>query len=231
MKFKVVVIISLLLFATSSSSAQQKNTTTVKAIIEKYFDAIGGKERARQIHSFSSEAKGTLHEKDLILIQKMMLPNSFSNAMSIGEKIISKTIFDGEQGLTIQQGEEIEFTKDEEKRYKKQRSIFPEFNYIKSAKYVGIEKVERQDCYVIQFENNKIYYSKDTGLKRKGVSIQEKNGKTFLQQLFFGNYVAIEGLLFPTNLLMVAGNNKIEFQTRSILINRDVSKKDFEIKY
>jgi len=69
----------------------------------------------------------------------------------------------------------------------------------------------------------------NSGLKRKGISIQEKDGKTFLQELYFANYIEIEGLLFPTNLLMVVGDHKIEFQTRSIVINRDVATSDFKL--
>lgn len=229
MKTTKYLLIILFISLQSNVTHAQKDKKLINSIIEKYFHAIGGEERARQIHSFSSEAVGKLKENQIILRKKMMLPNLFMTSMEYAEKTISKSIFDGENGIILQQSDEIDFTKEELKRHKKNRSIFPEFDYLKTAKYIGIEKVELRDCHVLQIENTKVYYSVESGLKRKGVSIQEKDGKNFLQELFFGNYVEIEGLLFPTNLLMVAGNNKIEFQTRSILINRDVTTKDFEL--
>ena len=228
MKTSHLLCTLLFVFFVHGNTQAQKNK--IKSIIEKYFHAIGGEERAKQIHSFSSEAIGNLNDSKIILKQKMMLPNMYFTSMELEGKLISQSTFNGQQGVIIQQSDEIPFSKEELKRHKKNRSIFPEFDYLKTAKYIGIEKVEQSDCHVLKIDNTKVYYSVASGLKRKGVSIQEKDGNTFLQQLFFGNYVEIEGLLFPTNLLMVAGNNKIDFQTKSILINRDVSKQDFSIK-
>jgi zinc protease len=227
---KAIKTLFILCLIVSFNSFAQKDKNIINTIVEKYFDAIGGKERAKQIHTFSSKAVGNLKDNQIILTKKLMLPNLSTSSMKYRGKVISKNTFDGKEGIVMQNDDEIEFTKEETKRHKKNRCIFPEFDYLRTAKYLGIEKIEQKDCYVLQIENTRVYYSVETGLKRKGVSIQEKDGKTFLQQLYFANYVNIEGLLFPTNLLLIAGNNKIEFQTRSIVINRDVLKSDFNIE-
>jgi hypothetical protein len=157
-----------------------------------------------------------------------MLPNLFYSAMEYDGYLVSKNTFDGKKGISMQQDVEEKFSATELKRHKKNRSIFPEFDYLKTANYTGVEKVDKEDCHVLEIENVKVYYAIKTGLKIKGISLQEKDGHSFLQELYFSKYIKIEGILFPSNLTMIAGNNKIEFQTRSILINRDVSKKDFE---
>lgn len=226
---KESIYLLLLISFLSIPTNAQKDKKIINSIIAKYFHAIGGKERARQIHSYSSKASGILNEKEIILHKKMMLPNLFTTSLDYHGKIISKSIFDGKNGINLQQGEEINFTPEELKRHKNNRSIFPEFDYPETAKYLGTEKVNLTECHVLKVGNSKIYYSTSSGLKIKGVSIQEKDETAFLQQLYFGNYLEIKGLLFPTNLLMIAGKNEIEFQTRTILINRDVSKKDFKI--
>ena len=231
MKTTNSLLILFFISAIGFSSQAQSDKKKINLIIEKYFHAIGGLEKAKQIGSFSSKSIGTLNNKPIILRKKMMLPNLFTTLMKLDGKVISKNTFDGKHGVLKQQGDEIEFTREELKRHKKNRSIFPEFDYLETAKYVGIEKVNDKDCHVLKIENSKVYYAVDSGLKRKGVSIQEKDGRLFLQELYFSNYVKIEGLLFPTNLLMTAGKQKIEFKTRSILINRGVSKKDFEITH
>ncbi|MEI6864427.1 hypothetical protein [Flavicella sp.] len=221
-------LLFICLFVSLKNHAQ-KEKDIINTVIERYFHAIGGKERAKQIHTFSSESVGKLKDNEIILKKKLMLPNLSTTTMEYGGKVVSKNTFNGKKGLITQQYEETEFNKAELKRHKKNRSIFPEFDYLKTAKYIGIEKLEQQNCYVLEIENTKVYYSVDSGLKRKGVSIQEKDGKPFLQQLYFSKYVEIEGLLFPTRLLLIAGKNKIEFQTRSIVINKDVKISDFDL--
>jgi len=221
-------ILFIFLFMSIESHAQ-KNKDIIHTIINNYFTAIGGKERAQQVHTFASESVGTLDENQIVLTKKLMLPNLSTSSMLIGNQVISKNTFDGKKGMVMQHDDEVEFTSKELRRHKKNRCIFPEFDYLHTAKYLGIEKIAQSNCYVLQIENSKIYYSVNSGLKRKGISIQEKDGKTFLQELYFANYIEIEGLLFPTNLLMVVGDHKIEFQTRSIVINRDVATSDFKL--
>jgi len=228
---KIIKKVSFLLFLlllSNSTAAQKTKKEIIKTVIENYFEAIGGKERATQIHSFSSVSNSTLNDKKIVLTKKLMLPNLFYSAMEYDGYLVSKNTFDGKKGISMQQDVEEKFSATELKRHKKNRSIFPEFDYLKTANYTGVEKVDKEDCHVLEIENVKVYYAIKTGLKIKGISLQEKDGHSFLQELYFSKYIKIEGILFPSNLTMIAGNNKIEFQTRSILINRDVSKKDFE---
>ena len=229
MKTLQVATFLFLLFFTSNFVVAQNNKKDLKhAVIENYFNAIGGKERALQVHSFHSVSNSTLNDKKIVLTQKQLLPNLFYSAMEYDGFLVSKNTFDGKKGTRIQQDIEKKFNSKELKRHKKNRSIFPEFDYLKTAKYIGIEKVENEDCHVLEIENAKVFYAINTGLKVKGVSLQEKDGQTFLQELYFSKYIEIEGLLFPSHLKMVAGNNTLEFQTSSILINRGVDKKDFD---
>lgn len=230
MKTLKAILFSFLLFLVSNSSyAQLNKKAIIKAVIESYFEAIGGKEKAEQVRSFYSISSSTLNGKKIELTKKLMLPNLFYTAMEYDGYIVSKNTFDGKRGVNMQQDVEHKFSSTELKRHKKNRSIFPEFDYIKTAQYKGITKLDNEDCHVLEIENTKVFYAVKSGLKVKGISLQEKDGHTFLQELYFSKYIEIEGLLFPSNLKMIAGNNKIEFQTHSIFINRDVHKKDFEL--
>ena len=223
------LFLTFLLFSLSNTvSSQRSNKEIIKNVIEHYFEAIGGKDKAAQIETFSSISSSTLKDKKIVLTKKMMLPNRFYTAMEYDGFIVSKNIFNGKKGISIQQDVEKKFSKDELKRHKKNRSIFPEFDYVKTAKYAGIATVKNEDCHVLEVKNAKVFYSTKTGLKVKGISLQEKDGHTFLQELYFSNYIEIKGLFFPSQLKMIAGNSEIQFQTRSILINRDVTKNDFE---
>jgi len=225
--FKHIISLNFILFICSATNAQTNKTTDVKSIIEHYFKAIGGKEKALQITTFSSVSNGILDSKKIVLTKKLMLPNYFYSSMDLNGYMVSKNVFNGTKGYIIQQDIEEEFDSKELKRHKQNRSIFPEFDYLKNAEYIGIEKVNNKDAHVIKVENTKIYYSKETGLKVKGLSIKNKNGHVFEQQLFFSKYIKIEGIKFPSQLTILAGSKKIKLQTQTILINRDVRIEDF----
>lgn len=209
--------------------AQNTKVPTVKEVIDTYIDAIGGKEKALQVHSYSSVAIGQLNDKEIHLEKKLLLPNFYYTAMLFEDQILSKSIFNGKKGKVFQGESEHKMKRAEAKKLKKGRSIFPEFNYYHTAKYNGIAKVNEETCHVLQVNDSKIYYSQTTGLKVKGSSVQEKEGQTFVQHLYFSNYVEIKGLLFPSELILEVGTSRIEFLTRSLALNTDVTEKDFEL--
>lgn len=211
-----------------SISAQSNTITSVSEILDRYFTAVGGKEKALQVHSFSSIAIGKLNDNEIRLEKKLMLPNFYYTAMLFEDQILSKSMFNGKKGKTIQDGSEQKMKRSETRKLKKSRSIFPEFNYYDTATYLGLVKVQDEACHVLQVNDSKIYYSQNTGLKVKGSSVQEKQGTSFVQHLYFSNYVAIEGLLFPSQLVLEVGESRIEFLTRSLTLNTDVSEKDFD---
>ena len=192
---KLVSFSLFVLFTSTKLCAQKNHKPLIESIIEHYFDAIGGKEKAAQIKTFSSVSTSNLGGKEIVLTKKMMLPNLFYTSMELDGYQVSKNTFDGKKGVSMQQDVENKFSSVELKRHKKNRSIFPEFDYIKTAKYIGIEKVNNEDCHVLQIENVKVYYAIESGLKVKGVSIQEKDGVSFAQELYFSKHIEIEGLL------------------------------------
>ncbi len=220
----------LLIFTLSFSgliTSQNSNKKEVSNILDQYFKAIGGKEKALQVKTFHSESKGTLEKKEITLTRKLMLPHSFYSSMSLDGYMVSKNVFNGTKGYVIQQDIEEELDSKELKRHKQNRSIFPEFDYYKNAKYLGLEKVNNEEAYVLEIENTKIFYSKSTGLKIKGITRKNKDGHEFEQHIFFSKYLNFKGINFPTRLTIIAGNKKIILQTLSILINRDVTETDF----
>lgn len=209
--------------------AQKTQTKTASQVIDSYFQAIGGKEKALQINMFSSIAIGTLNSREIQLEKKLMLPNLYYSSMKSEDQILSASVFNGKKGKTTIGTSEQKMSRNETQKLKKTRSIFPEFNYYNTAKYRGIQKVGKEDCYVLEIENSRVFYSTITGLKVKGTSTQNKGNELFIQHLYFSNYVEIEGLLFPSRLVLEVGTSTIEFLTRSLSLNTDVTEKDFDL--
>lgn len=195
---------------------------STKVVLDNYFKAIGGKEKASQVTTFASTSKGLYNSQEIIFKTKSKLPNKLHNTMIFASKVVSEKIFDGKSGRKVKNSVKSSFSKDEIKDYKNKRSIFPEFNYYSKAKYLGVKTIEGKKTHVLSIDNYEIYYDAKTGLKTKGI-IKNKENK----ELLYSKYIPIEGLLFPSNLIIKVADKKIELQTVTISLNRDVNNQDF----
>lgn len=215
------------LSAFQNLSGQNTKNASVKEVVDHYFKAIGGREKAAQIKTFYTISKGVFAEKEILLVKKRMLPYYQYSSMSLDGFLVSENIFDGKKGRIIQQDIEEDFDAAQTKRHRQNRSIFPEFDYLKNAFYKGIEKVNGNKAHVLALENTKIYYDIETGLKVKGVSSKNKLGRSFEQELFFSKYTAVKGLKFPSRLRIVVGGKEMELQLQTLSLNNGVSAGDF----
>ncbi len=211
-----------------NSFGQQAIKITANQVIEDYFEAVGGKEKAKQIRSISLEAIGMLKEHPIFLEKKLLLPNKVYSTLHHKDHLISKKVFDGKKGKVYESGSYRKLSKSELRNFSENRSIFPEFNYVDKATYIGIRDVNTVKCHLLKIGNTKVYYALNSGLKIKGSSLRVKGTTKFTQHLYFENYVAIEGIKMPSKLTIEVGKRKIEFQTKKLLINQKVSRKDFK---
>ena len=211
-----------------NSFGQQKLATTANQVINRYFEAIGGKEKAKQIRSISLEAVGMLKKHPIFLEKKLLLPNKSYSTLHHKDHLISKKVYDGKKGKVFEAGSYRKLTKDELLELSGQRSIFPEFKYLNKATYIGIRVVNTVKCHLLKIGSTKVYYDLISGLKIKGSSLRIKGNTKFTQHLYFENYIAIEGIKMPSKLTIEVGKRKIEFQTKTLLINQKVSPKDFK---
>ncbi|MGB2128822.1 MAG: hypothetical protein ACPHXR_05020 [Flavicella sp.] len=207
---------------------QKESPITASQVINNYFEAIGGMKRAEQIKSISMEAVGLLKKHPIYLEKKLLLPNKSYHTLQHKDQLISKSVFDGKKGKIFETGSFRKFTKNEILAASKKRSIFPEFNYFKEAKYIGIREVNAVKCHLLKIGDTKVYYDVESGLKIKGSSIRNKGTTKFTQHLYFDNYINIEGVKMPSQLSIEVGNRKIKFQTKTLLINQNVAPKDFK---
>lgn len=223
---KTTSIFNLFIFSCFVGISVQGYSQSTKTVLDNYFAAIGGKEKALQVESYSSLAKGVFNTKEITLETKSKLPSSFHSTMKSNTKIISEQIFNGKSGIKLHNGVFKKFSSKKNNLYKNRRSIFPEFNYYKNGKYLGIQIIDGQKAHIISVDNYEIYYSAKTGLKIKGIVLNPKNNQ-LNKELYYDKYIKIEGLLFPSKLTIVVKDKTIELQTVTITINRDVTNQDF----
>ena len=103
-RLKTTSIFNLLIFSCFIISSVQGYSQSTKTVLDNYFAAIGGKEKALQVDSYSSLAKGVFNTKEITLEIKSKLPSSFHSTMKSNTKIISEKIFNGKSGTTLHNG-------------------------------------------------------------------------------------------------------------------------------
>jgi zinc protease len=217
----------LIVCSTQFSFGQTTEETPLTNVLNAYFKAVGGKEKARKIKSLVVISKGDKDNRKVVFTKKTFLPNKYISSMEVDNLLVSQLAFNGTTGYTLQNDHEVAFNSKEIKKNKLQRSIFPEFKYYQTATYVGKEEVNGISCHVIKSDETTIYYDAETGLKIKGETINTFGDQSFTQHIYYSKYAAIEGILFPLKTTIIANDQKLELQNSSILINRDLKESDF----
>ncbi|BFP41537.1 hypothetical protein FGF1_23820 [Flavobacteriaceae bacterium GF1] len=201
------------------------------AVLEKYIQVIGGREKLEAITSFSMIAEATLQGQTLELVMKKSDNNKFLQDVKMMGNSMQKQVIDGNKGYSMAMGQRKELTPEEIEKMKAEATTFPEINYLIAGdvSLEGVEPVGAKKAYKIKISDNKTaYYDVETGLKVKEVSVQEAQGQVVEASVEFADYKEVSGIQFPFRLMQSAGPMNFEFMVKEIKINEGVSAADFE---
>ncbi|MFD1094778.1 M16 family metallopeptidase [Salegentibacter chungangensis] len=202
---------------------------SVKKVFENYIEAIGGREAVNDIESVVLLAQAEVQGMQLDLNLKRTSDGKLNQTISMNGNVMSKQVFNGEEGYVMAQGQKIPYTEDQIKIAKADANPFPELN-TENASLEGIEEVNGSDAYVVAFDaNNKSFYDTETGLKVQSSKTMSQGGQTMTITTGYNNYEATEGVKFPHQLSMNMGPQNLEFNVSEVLVNEGVSETDFEL--
>lgn len=180
------------------------------------------------VNSVKLEATAEMQGMKLNLEMIKTKKNQSSMIISMGGAPLQKTVFDGETGYMVVQGQRIENDDTQNSAAKLEAIPFKELN-AKNAKLERMEKVDGKDAYVLSFGNNsEAYYDKASGLKVKETSVQEAMGQTITATVEYDDYKEVDGIQFPFVIKQSAGPQEITFNVDKMTLNVDVSAADFE---
>lgn len=212
---------------------QAPEGTTAKSVVDNYFKVIGGADKAKKVKTIllKSLIKDT-PDQHFESITKYMLPNKMYEETSLKGEVFSKIAFNGKVGYDEYEGERKAFTAEQAgSSYDIDRKvIFPDFDYAKGT-LKGVADVRGEKCYMIEYESEKIYYSIDTGLRVVIIeTVKDKQGKEKIAvRRYSSDYKEVDGLKFPFKLRETRPNMRsANFDIQEILVNKDVTNKDFE---
>jgi hypothetical protein len=206
---------------------------TVQSIIDKYFEAIGGKANVEKIQSlklvYEGEAMGSkIKIEEKRTAEKMAQTTFMNGAPMMG--VIAK----GDELFMKQGANKMALPPDLQKDMMNSMGIFPEQSIAANsqAKVAGTEMVDGKEAIKIEVPGTIIqatyFYDLESGLKVKVATVTSMNGQTQNQEEFFKDYETVDGIKFPSIKVSSLGPQMVETKLLEAVINVAVSDADFD---
>ena len=204
---------------------------TAQSIIEKYIEAIGGKDKLESVKSIALNAEGEIQGTKLALTTKQTTENQYLMEMSVMGNVMSKQVLNGDTGYMTARGQKMDLPAEQLETIKATSVPFPELTLVndENISLERAEKVNGNDAYVVKLSDEKnAFYDATSGLKVKEETTLTANGQTMTQSSEMGNYQEVDGIMFPFMVSQSMGPQKIEFTVTDIKVNEGVSSEDFQ---
>lgn len=215
-------------------SASVPEGMSVQAVVDKYFEAIGGKDKVSQIKSlklvYEGEVMGTkLKTEEKRTAEKFAQTTYMNDAPMMG--VIAK----GDELYMKQGANKVPLPPQMQEDMKSAtKGVFPEQNFVAGgkAKIAGTEDVDGKQAVKIEVPGEVVqttyFYDLETGLKIKEAQLINMNGQTQNQEVLYSDYQEIDGIKFPGLRIGSMGPQKVESKLLEAVINIEVSDADFE---
>jgi len=205
------------------------------SIIEKYIEAIGGRENLLKVRDRKIEMKAQGMGGEITLIIAQKAPNKYYQLLEFGN-YSQKTLYDGATGKEIAMGQKrmIEGEELETMRIESQIYLFLEYaKYGIFPKLVGIENVKGRDAYKLELEMPwgkiwKQFYDVETGyLIRQVTPVMTDEGDQD-SMIDFDDYRDVDGTKYAFRLTQYMGQRPVEMTVVSVELNSGLDDSLFE---
>jgi len=197
-------------------------------VIDKYIDAIGGKDKVMAVKTTMMVANATIQGTPLVMTMKASAPNKTSQEISVMGNVMQKYIFDGVNGYSESRGQRTDMEGDDLEKAKEGNAIISDLNY-KSGTLLRIEPIDGKNTIVLQHNDNEVFYDMETGLKVKSVKITKgPDGAEVKIPTLFSDYKEVNGVKFPFSIIQKMGPMELSFEIQEIKVNEGVTDADFK---
>ncbi len=205
---------------------------TVKAIVDNYFKAIGGKDAIDKIKSLKLVYEGSINGSTIKVEEKRTATN-YAQTTFQNDNALQGVIAKGDELFMKQGPNKFPLPPAMKEDLKSALGILPEHGFVGSAKakVAGIEKVDGNDAYKIDVSGEAVsfsyYYDVATGLKVKEAQVINFGGQTQNSETSLKDYKAVDGILFPAVKVGSALGQTMESKLIEAVINKDITDEDF----
>lgn len=209
---------------------------TAKSILDKYIEAIGGRDNILKVQDKTTKMKGSVQGFDITVTINQKEPNKLYQVLDAGV-FQQKTVFDGTKGYIEGMGQKMDIT-GEQLEDMKDNSLHSMLTYDeRGIKYelTGLENINGKDAYKITFtspsgKKSIAYYAVESGLLiRTSSSVSTPQG-SFNQTIDMDDYREVQGVKYPFKLVQNMGPQSIELTVTAYEINTGLPDTLFEIK-
>ena len=201
---------------------------TAADVVDKYIDAIGGKEKVDAVKTTMIVSNATIQGTPLVMTMKAAAPNKTLQEIAVMGNVMQKSVFNGETGYQSARGQKMDMQPAQIAEAKANLVPFSDMAY-KKGTLDRIEPIDGVNYYVVQFNDTEVFYDMKTGLKAKEVkTVKTPDGKEVKVPTTFGNYKAVNGVLFPYSVGLKSGPMDLNFEVKEIKVNEGVTDADFE---
>jgi hypothetical protein len=199
---------------------------TVEKVMEKYFEALGGKEKIQAVESVKTVYNASVQGQS-ITITEVKNNSNYKQEIAMGPMVMNKTIVNGEEVKVISQGNEVPLPEEAKKAIKFGAKIFPELYYAEMGVKVelkNVEEVNGKPAYAVTVtmpsgQTTTSYFDAVSGLKVKSASAQ---GSEEIK-----SYTEVDGIMVPAKRAISQGF-QMSADLESAEINVEIKEDTFQ---
>jgi len=209
---------------------------TMDDVLDKFFTAIGGKDKAMAITSSVQTFEMPIPGLPAPAIGEMKTKASKSSTEieAPGFGSLMKIKFNGETGFTESQGQKTEMDENQILGMKILNPFMPELTFNETNTVLdNIVDLDGRKAYKLIYSapgdlSAEYFYDLETGLRIKNNVEVETGGQKIVQTINFSDYKDVDGLLMPHKMTTNAAGMDIPMNLKSIKLNVDIPDSDFE---
>ncbi|MDG1027614.1 MAG: pitrilysin family protein [Flavobacteriaceae bacterium] len=203
---------------------------TAKGVMDGYIKAIGGRAKLEGIKTKATISEASMQGMTIQVSNQQTAKNQMRVEVSMMGNVMQKMVINASKGYNEMQGQKMELKGKEFENALKDAALFPEMDIDPDQiSLEGIVVVNGKDAYEIKWSDNKShYYAVDDFLKIQTVETMEMQGQIQSSTTNFSNYKAVEGIHFPHTVQQDMGPQKVDFQVKSITLNKPMDDNLFE---
>jgi len=205
---------------------------TGEQVIAKYITAIGGTKNLKKIKDATINAGATMQNMPITMDMYFKAPDKMLMQVGSGAMVFAKQVYNTGKGVSSSpmSGETKAIEGDELAGMKEASMIFPEMYYASlgyTSQLLGIEEQkDLKQLYKVQItkgdRKETEYYDVKSGWKVRAESKE--------QVTEYGDYKAVDGIMFPHLMTQNMGPQTISFVVSAVKLNTKLKDEFFEVK-
>lgn len=220
----------------SMSGLSMEKGVTVNTVIKKYFDAVGGEQRLKDVNDLAITSEGSIQGIGLVKESKFKNPGKEAVQVTVpkyNNLVFNHIVVDGDSVSVQQNNRSMQLNKGDKGAISAKYKLFPELDFGKQGYMAALDTsyqvINGQLAYLITVTGPdgtpvKYYYDQKTGLKVKQVvDMPNTSG------VDFGDYQNIPtGIKIPFSEKTTLAGQPVEFKVKTAVVNTGISNDVFK---